>query len=313
MNRMRVERVPREVHRRLRDWRSGREERRFQTGMRTDAQAPELVISPHLDDAVLDCWSLLASDRDVNVVNVFAGVPARGALTLWDSITGAAESAERARERIAEDAIALRRAHRAPLNLNLLDAQYRKAPPVLRLAELDDALAARVKSASRVYVPAGIGGHPDHVFVRRYRRMLLRAGMPVVLYAELPYCVLHGWPSWVDGRAAEPNRNVDPFWLSFFDGVPEIPALSSAHVERLDQATASDKLAAMRCYATQLPSLSYGARGLLADPAIHGFEVRWELRNASMAALPTHRPVLRGPRSPHSRAQAIGLERAVDP
>ncbi len=33
----------------------------------------------------------------------------------------------------------------------------------------------------------------------------------------------------------------------------------------------------MRCYATQYACLSYGGRGLLEDPRIHGFEVRWEL------------------------------------
>jgi LmbE family N-acetylglucosaminyl deacetylase len=107
--------------------------------------------------------------------------------------------------------------------------------------------------------------------------MLLRTGMPVTLYADVPYCVLHGWPHWVDGRAPQPNRDVDPFWLSFLDEVPEMPPLHSAHIERLDRDSADQKLEAMRCYETQFASLSYGARDLLADPAIHGFEVRWEL------------------------------------
>ena len=37
------------------------------------------------------------------------------------------------------------------------------------------------------------------------------------------------------------------------------------------------KLAAMRCYATQMPALSYGGRGLLEDPEIHRYEVFWDL------------------------------------
>jgi hypothetical protein len=33
----------------------------------------------------------------------------------------------------------------------------------------------------------------------------------------------------------------------------------------------------MRSYETQFPALSYGATDMLADPAIHGLEVRWDL------------------------------------
>jgi hypothetical protein len=128
-----------------------------------------------------------------------------------------------------------------------------------------------------VYVPAGLGSHPDHQLVRRYGRMLFRAGMPVTLYADLPYCVTHGWPHWVEGREPEPTRNVNAFWLSYLDGVPEMPSLPSAHVERLDETSARAKLEAMVCYHTQFPALDGGARKMLSDPAIHGFEVRWEL------------------------------------
>jgi hypothetical protein len=213
---------------------------------------------------------------------MFAGIPSAGVLTLWDSITGASDSAGRARERIAEDAVALARAGREPVNLSFLDAQYRR-PPAPTLAQIDRAVCAAVTSASRVLVPAGLGSHPDHLLARRYGRGLAAAGMPVTLYADLPYCVLHGWPTWVDGREPEPNRNVDAFWGSFVADVPEMPPLRSGEVVRLDAATAAAKLEAMRCYATQFASLSYGARGLLSDPAIHGFEVHWELGGSASA------------------------------
>lgn len=233
------------------------------------------MLSPHWDDAVLDCWSLLASDRQLNVVNFFAGIPPPGSPGVWEAIIGARDPAERARERMAEDTRALARAGRQPLNLPLLDAQYRRPTPhALRLEDLDRTLAAEVQSAARVYVPAGIGSHLDHLLTRRYGRMLLRAGMPVTLYAELPYCIFHGWPCWVDGREPAPNRNVDAYWQSFLRDVPEMPSLRSAEVERLDGPTASAKCEAMQCYET---SLNYGVRRLLADPAFHGYEVRWEL------------------------------------
>lgn len=277
MNRSRLRSLPglpRKLYGRSRTRRAAREENRFGTRMRIDPHAPALLLSPHWDDAVLGCWGLLTSSRELNVVNLFAGVPPPGRRTRWEAISGARDSAERARRRIAEDALALGRAGRQALNLPLLDVQYRQTPLAVGLDELDRALAGEVKSASRVYVPAGIGGHVDHLLARRYGRALLRAGMPVTLYAELPYCVFHGWPSWVDGRAADPNRNVDPYWSSFLEGVPEMPALRSAKVQRLDGPAAEAKAEAIRCYEI---SLNYGVRRLLSDPEISGFEVRWEL------------------------------------
>jgi hypothetical protein len=233
------------------------------------------VLSPHWDDAVLDCWSLLASERALNLVNVFGGTPPAGLAGVWEAIIGVQDSAERARERMAEDTRALALAGREPVNLPLLDAQYRRQTrSAVGLDELDRALAAEVQSASRVYVPAGIGSHADHVLARHYGRMLLRVGLPVTLYAELPYCVFHGWPPWVDGREPAPKRNVDAYWQSFLRGVPEMPSLRCAEVVRLDARTASAKRQAMECYEA---SLNFGIRQLLADPAFHGFEVRWDL------------------------------------
>jgi hypothetical protein len=268
--------LPREVYRRLRERRNGLQESRFRSGLQVDSAAPELLISPHWDDAVLDCWGLLASERKLNVVNLFAGIPSDGRAGIWEAIMGVEDPAQRARERIGEDTLALARAGRTPVNLPLLDDQYRRQArsPTPPLQALDRVVTARVKGASRVYVPAGIGAHPDHLLARRYGRMLLASGMPVTLYAELPYCIFHGWPSWVDGRAPEPTRNVDVYWQSFLKDVPELPALRSAEVQRLDAGSARAKCEAIGCYQT---SLNYGARRLLSDPEFHGIEVRWGL------------------------------------
>ena len=234
------------------------------------------MLSPHLDDAVLDCFSVLSGPADLVVVNLFAGVPPTAQPPLWDAITGARDSAERVRERRAEDAAALARIHRDPHNLEFLDAQYRKPPP-LRLEQLDTAIVAALPRTSRIHTTAGIGGHPDHVLARRYALALARAGVPVTLYADLPYCVYHGWPHWVDGRAPDPHRDIDPFWAQFLDGVPELPALRDGTVVRLDDDAARAKLSAMSAYATQFPALSFGGRDLLADPEIHRYEVHWDL------------------------------------
>jgi hypothetical protein len=257
---------------RARGARRSRQESGFQTRLQVDRAAPELLLSPHLDDAALDCWSLLMSDRDLNVVNLFAGVPPPGQQGVWEAVIGVADAAARARLRIAEDARALALAGREPLNLPLLDAQYRKARPTLE--QLDRAVSDAVASASRVYVPAGIGAHGDHLLVRRYGRMLLAAGMPVTLYAELPYCIFHGWPAWVDASEPDPSRDVDAYWRSFLRRVPELADLRAAQVTRLQPDAAAAKLEAIRCYRA---SLNFGVRQLLAAPQIHGYEVRWDL------------------------------------
>ena len=183
-----------------------------------------------------------------------------------DAIAGATDSAERARERIAEEASeALARAGRRPVSSPSWTSKYRRSPAPALKSSTSPCLA-RWRSSSRVYAPAGLGSHPDHLLTRRYARMLLRGGMPVTLYADLPYCILHGWPGWVDGRDVDPHRDVDPFWLSFLEDVPEMPALRSANVERLDAPAAAAKLEAMRCYRTQFASLSYGAGACSAIP-----------------------------------------------
>jgi hypothetical protein len=269
--------VPRGLVRRSQARRGAREESSFQTRLRVDRDAPALLLSPHWDDAALDCWSLLAGEAELVVVNVFAGIPPAGHAGSWEATSGLKDTAERARERMAEDALALTHVGRQPVNLPLLDVEYRRQTHTsVALDELDRELAAAVGGASRVYAPAGIGGHVDHVLVRRYARMLLRAGMPVALYAELPYCFFHGWPSWVDGSEPDPRRDVDAYWQSFLRGVPEMPPLRSAHLARLDPQSAAAKRAAIDGYEL---SLNHAVRRMLADPQAHGFEVSWQLES----------------------------------
>src|SRR5947208_3206705 len=89
------------------------------------------ILSPHLDDAVLSCWHLLAGPREVAVLNVFAGVPPAGEPAgWWDRLVGDpdADAATVVRARRAEDRAALALAGRAATNLGFLDRQYRPDP-----------------------------------------------------------------------------------------------------------------------------------------------------------------------------------------
>ena len=243
-------------------------ERGFEPTLRHDASAPPLLLSPHLDDAVIDCWSVVTDPGALNLVNVFAGIPPAGRTTHWDRIVGAADSAQLMRARIEEDRAALGQVGRGPVNLGFLEHQQREHERPPTLAAIDGELTDSVPAASRVYAPAALGTpHPDHVRVREYALACAAAGIPVELYADLPYAVVYGWPHWVTGEPRDPHLDVDAYWGEHPPGEPRVVTL--------DEHQAAAKLAAMRAYETQFPSLDRGPIGLLSNPRVHRFEVYW--------------------------------------
>src|SRR5437016_764770 len=165
---------------------------------RIDPSAPTAILSPHLDDAVWSCFSLLARADDVLVATVFAGIP-DGARGWWDEQCGITDSAAHVRARRAEDSAVLRSLGRRAIHLDLLDGQYREAP--VPAPEIAAALAERVPAVRRVYAPGGIG-HPDHALVRDAGALLRRMGVPVTVYTDYCYCTREGWPTFLspDGR-----------------------------------------------------------------------------------------------------------------
>jgi hypothetical protein len=252
--------------------------RGFRTALRHDPRAPALLLSPHLDDAVLDCWSLLTGPADVRVVNVFAGVPPPGPRGHFERLAGARDSAAHMRRRIREDEEALARAGRSPVNLGFHALAHRRGRPEPSFAQVDAALSAHVAAASCVYAPAGLGeSHPDHELTRCYALALGRQVMPVRLYADLPYCAVYGWPSWVTGEDPDPHLDVDAYWSASAGGGR--CAAATAEIVRLTAPAAAAKLAAMRVYRSEFSVLDRGPIRQLSNPAIHGFEVFWAASN----------------------------------
>jgi len=254
--------------------------RDFSSRLACDPTGPAVVLSPHFDDAVLSCWSVLTSAGAVQVVNVFAAAPRPGFVTRYDRVCGAHDSAGHVHRRAAEDLEALEMASRAPVNLPFLDRQYRRPWQTPRLKDLDARLAEAVPRASALYAPAAIGfvAHVDHRLVRGLALALARNGIPVHLYADLPYAASYGWPEWVTGLSGDPVLDVDVYWEQVAVDVPEIGSIREASVVRLTQDEAKRKLTAMEAYRTQFPALDGGPIGLLRNPVIHGFEVFWEVR-----------------------------------
>jgi LmbE family N-acetylglucosaminyl deacetylase len=250
--------------------------RRFHTRIRHDPEAPALVLSPHLDDAVLSCWSVLAGSGPVQVVNVLAGEPPPGSVAYFERLAGATDSAQHQRRRALEDRAALSLAGRVPLNLGFRALTHRRGRPEPSFARLDAAVADHFPVASRIYAPAALGApHPDHVLVRAYALALARQGVPASLYADLPYCAAYGWPAWVTGEPPIPGLDVDEYWRASLDGVAAVCDRRRAEVVRLAAAQSAAKLAAMRAYRAEFAVLDRGPVGQLSNPAIHGYEVFW--------------------------------------
>lgn len=267
-----LRRVARRERERVARLRVERADRRFTPGLVVDPAAPALVLSPHPDDAVFSCWSVLTGAVPVTVVNVFAGIPKPGQVTWWDRICAATDSSAHFRARLAEDRAVLEPLVGAPLNLPLLEEQYRRRARI-SLAAIDAPLCEAVRSASAVYAPALLGGsHVDHRLARELARALARQGMPVYLYADMPYAVRYGWPHWVTNTPRDPHLDVDPYWEPT---LAEVPEMSGAQIVRLPPESGARKLAAMQAYATQFKGMDWG--GLLSDPETYCYEVLWRL------------------------------------
>jgi LmbE family N-acetylglucosaminyl deacetylase len=240
------------------------------------ANAPIVVLSPHLDDAVLSTWSVLAGARDVVVVNVFAGVPEPGPPPRWDRMAAAADSREHMHQRLEEDRAALALAGRPAVYLSFLDGHYRAEAPAG--AELAAAIDGALPAASLVYAPAGIGGHADHLLVRDVAiELSRRTRLPLCLYAELPYAVRFGWPSWVSAAPADPRVVVDADWEVALSSARLPRSALASRVQRLDDEQMAAKLAAMKRYRTQFPLLNQGPVRLLEHPLVLPWEVAWSV------------------------------------
>lgn len=187
-----------------------------------------VVISPHLDDAVFSCWHVIGdAQHNVSVVTVFTAAKRRKRGS-WDAcIDRRVNSEDRARERQAEDRVALSVAARVPVHLPLYDSQFGSTP----LSRVVDALAQHVQSADAVYAPLAIWNH-DHVLVRE--AVCRIRGRPC-FYLDYPYALVY------------PTRPLDT-----------VPALLDGYRSQdvvLTDDEVSRKLAACHAYSGELERL----------------------------------------------------------
>jgi hypothetical protein len=173
--------------------------------------APLLIVSPHLDDAVLSCSALLERTPPIDVLTVFAGEPDPPKVGFWDQVCGFRDSAQSMPARRREDRQAFSKTPHRPALLDLVEAQYvdhdRSPAEAATVGQAVLDWSARAGSGlvalpvgvglhplrSRVRKLRGVEGpsiHPDHVFVRDAVLDILVEGpsrIVPVLYEELPY------------------------------------------------------------------------------------------------------------------------------
>src|SRR5258706_13033675 len=67
--------------------------------------------------------------------------------------------------------------------------------------------------AGQAWLASAIGGHSDHAFVRDAGLRAADAARhdEVMLYADFPYVIAYGWPSWVSGGRG--HAYLDPPFL----------------------------------------------------------------------------------------------------
>jgi len=195
-------------------------------GERTTLEGDLVVVSPHVDDAVLSLGAAIShaarNGSRVTVLTVLAGNPgATAPAGEWDRSCGFSTAGEAAAARRIEDANACARLGARPVWLPFCDHQYERGGT-------DDEIRAEVAGSvgsSLVLLPGFPLEHPDH----RWLHGLLRPTFPTEqqgLYAEQPY-------------AADRGESPGPGWRSLRAGLGD----------------RRRKLAACRAYASQLGPL----------------------------------------------------------
>jgi LmbE family N-acetylglucosaminyl deacetylase len=218
-----------------------------------------VVVSPHLDDAVLGCAHVLRAHPGATVLTVFAGRPPEYPTPMerWDSICGFVAGDEVHQVRRAEDAAALALFDATPVWLDFVEHSYLDRADWVCAPQIVDGLeeALRALDPTAVFAPFGLG-NPDHD-------------------ATHEACLL------VRERMAPAGDR--PSWFCFEDtGYKHIPGLLAWRVSKLLRAGVwptpaavpievdhQRKLAAYACYPTQVRALEaeWNLSPKLAAPA----------------------------------------------
>jgi LmbE family N-acetylglucosaminyl deacetylase len=228
-----------------------------QWGLTPAAQLERVVVvSPHLDDAVLGCGRFLSAHPGGTVLTVFAGNPPAypDPMRLWDVQSGFVPGDDVMVARRREDDAALALLGATPVHLEFVEHTFnpgdRPVAPEVIAAALAPALAAL--NPTLVLAPFGLA-NPDHDVTHR-ACMLVREQMTERAwwcYEESQHPEAPTWWLYEDhGYKHIPGMLAWRISSLFRSGVWPTPVVSSVTAE--DERS---KQAAVQCYPTQLLAL----------------------------------------------------------
>ncbi|HEX6489376.1 MAG TPA: PIG-L family deacetylase [Candidatus Dormibacteraeota bacterium] len=200
-----------------------------------------LVVSPHYDDAILSCYSMLAANPGAVVLTVFGGAPAVPTTASWDVECGFSDSDVAVAARRSEDLNALTLCHASQSSLDFLDSQYDpKRPSPTRLAER---VAREIDHANPRLLLFPLGGrwHVDHEIAAEACWLALgrSSGLIGVAYLDLPYGLSNRWSAPPDSRelsAGNPLQGMATKADAFACYASQAAPLRDAHKDMLDRA-----------------------------------------------------------------------------
>jgi len=206
-----------------------------------------VVISPHLDDAVLGCADLLRAHPGAVVVTAFAGRPAAyPELTSWDARAGFEAGDDVVAARRQEDTAALRVLGAQPCWLDFPDPQYGEKPSREALAE---ALARALDELAPSVVVAPLGMfHDDHILTGDAALDVL-AGRPTLTWLAYADAIYRRVPELLAKRLA-----------SLRDAGFGLQAVDAS-----GQPASQDKRRAVACYRSQVRALEHSWDGGVSD------------------------------------------------
>jgi LmbE family N-acetylglucosaminyl deacetylase len=157
--------------------------------------ARPLVISPHLDDAVLSCGLFLAAHPGTVVVTALAGIPPDLPVNGWDRRCGFRDGDNVMAARRKEDQLALAYVDAEPRWLDFCQRSHLAPDHQVDPAALAEAIGGVVDDVdpTAVAFPFGLG-HPDHELTHAATMpvMAARPHLAWYCYEDLPYRILPG-------------------------------------------------------------------------------------------------------------------------
>jgi LmbE family N-acetylglucosaminyl deacetylase len=236
---------------------------------------------------------MTATPGPATVVTLFAGLPDAGTeLSPWDRDCGGTDPAQHTLHRRREDEAALTKCGARFVHCDFLALRYRGED---KRRALVDQLEELARTADEMWLPAGIGGHPDHILTAE-AGLLASVGCRRVLYADLPYATK---------VSAKANRSAkkslrERAWTSLWGFPPVPPSLPMAY-----RLSAEEQDAKRRCldeYDSQLPKLSQAFPEWWQDPEVFEWEWWWPLDDSHRSAEPS--PVAGAPVTSDDRQPA---------